>query len=94
MLGDPCLGVRFGFELADRGRITVRDGYLDTERPVVKRDYTIGRLGVGVSFWHFMQLDREHACPERLPEAQARKWSGNSFSAPHTEQLAVSRITR
>src|SRR6516162_2661833 len=53
MLGDPCLGVRFGFELADLGRMTVRDGYLDTERPVVKRDYPIGRLCVGVGFWHF-----------------------------------------
>jgi hypothetical protein len=42
MLGDPSPGVRFGFELADLGRMTVRDGYLDTERPVVKRDYAMG----------------------------------------------------
>jgi hypothetical protein len=31
MLGDPCLGVSFGFEHADPGRMTVRDADLDTE---------------------------------------------------------------
>jgi hypothetical protein len=31
MLGDPRLGVSFGFERADPGRIAVRDAYLDTE---------------------------------------------------------------
>ena len=53
MLGDPCLGVCFGFEHADPGRMTVRDADLDTERPIVKRDYAIGRLGVGMCFGHF-----------------------------------------
>jgi len=31
VLGDPCFGVRFGFEHADRGRMTVRDADLDSE---------------------------------------------------------------
>jgi hypothetical protein len=31
MLGDPRLGVRFGFKHADRGRMTVRDADLDTK---------------------------------------------------------------
>jgi hypothetical protein len=31
MLGDPRLGVRFGFERGDPGRMTVRDVDLDTE---------------------------------------------------------------
>jgi hypothetical protein len=31
MLGDPRLGVSFGFERADSGRMTVRDADLDTE---------------------------------------------------------------
>ena len=31
VLGDPRLGVRLGFEHADRGRMTVRDADLDTE---------------------------------------------------------------
>src|SRR5919109_2527760 len=53
MLGDPRLGVRFGFEQAHPGGISVRDADLDAERSVVKRDYTIARLGVGVCFWHY-----------------------------------------
>ena len=53
MLGNPRLGVRFGFEHADRGRMTVRDADLDPECPIVKRDYTIGRFGVGMYFGHF-----------------------------------------
>jgi hypothetical protein len=52
MLGDPRLGVRIGFERADPGRMTVRDADLDTESTVVKRDYAIGRFGVGVRLWH------------------------------------------
>jgi Aldehyde dehydrogenase family len=31
MFGDPHLGVRFGFEHADRSRMTIRDADLDTE---------------------------------------------------------------
>jgi hypothetical protein len=46
MLGDPRLGVRFGFEYADPGRMTVRDADLYTECTVVERDHSIGRFGV------------------------------------------------
>src|SRR5215813_13070011 len=41
MLVDPRLGVGFGLEHADPGRITAWDTYLDTERPVVERDDAI-----------------------------------------------------
>jgi hypothetical protein len=35
MLGDPRFGVRFRFEVAYLGRVAVKDGYLDAERPVI-----------------------------------------------------------
>src|SRR5215469_15888142 len=67
MLGDPRLGVRFGFEHADPGRMTVRDADLDAEVPVVKRHDAISGFGVGVDFRHF-----DPARPSKT-ENQARK---------------------
>jgi hypothetical protein len=53
MFGDPRLGVRFGFERGDPCRITVRDADLDTERPALKQEYAVARLGVGMRSGHF-----------------------------------------
>jgi hypothetical protein len=94
MLVDPRLGVGFGFEHADPGRMTAWDTYLDTERPVVKRDDAIGCLGVRVCFWHFMTRDIDFGCSQPTCPGHARKESGNSFSAPQAEQVAASIITR
>src|ERR1700745_4404744 len=52
MLGDPRLGVGFGAERFDRGRIVLRDADLDAERPVLERDHPVCRLGVGGCLWH------------------------------------------
>src|SRR5271167_1721005 len=52
MLGDPCLGVGFGGERFDRGRIVLRDADLDAERTVIERDHSVCRLGVRVCLWH------------------------------------------
>jgi hypothetical protein len=94
MLVDPRLGVGFGFEHADPSRMTAWDAYLDTERPVVKRDDAVGCLGVRVCFWHFMRRDIDLGCSQPTCRGHARKESGNSFSAPQAEQVAASIITR
>src|SRR5580692_4997594 len=52
MFGDPRLGVGFGAERFDRGRIVLRDADLDAERPVLKRDHPVCCLGVRVGLWH------------------------------------------
>jgi hypothetical protein len=94
MLVDPRLRVGFGFEHADRGRMTAGDTYLDTERPVVKWDHAIGCLRVRVCFWHFMRRDIDFGSSKPVRFGHARKASGNSFSAPQAEQVAASIITR
>jgi hypothetical protein len=72
MLVDPRLGVGFGFEHADPGRVTARNIDFDAERPVVKGDDAIGCLGVRVCFWHFMRryIDLGRSKPRRCGHAR------------------------
>jgi hypothetical protein len=48
VLSDPCLSVGFGGERADLGRMGLRNTDLHGERPVLDRDHSIGRLGMGM----------------------------------------------
>jgi len=56
VLADPRLSGGFGGERADPGRIALRDADLHGERPGVNRDHPVGRLGVGMGPFHWLDL--------------------------------------
>src|SRR5262249_5157094 len=60
MLHDPGLRCLFGGERADLRWIAARDGDLDGKGGVVKRDHPVGRLLMGMGFWHGLARSRAH----------------------------------